>query len=681
MGSILEPLPTLVVCAAALSAGAVHVYHSGGLSKCSRRNTAKSDGVKMLAKKVSDLNVHRLSVVAEDASTRNVRFPFSIQEASKRGTVVDVLGEPVDLGNTTGILLGGVLGFSLTFWLSRGLRSRCKNSPAVPLTKRTTLVSSRSDILGDCTEMVSIDTELSFQKAFELTRSVIATPSSSPFSVPVQRTMSLLHAESEDAVFSGLTFSDDALNELGVLVERAAAAAELVTSSWLGTDQPSLGVDRFSSDENDTNMATLPAMTSRQSTCTEPYSKMPESMTSSDSVTTPPRPLQIGNQRKAQTDGNLDSDTQPAPVQILSSSLLRTCDNELAIGELTRLMNYTQSLSARSLCRPMSATKHPQVVQSSLGVADRITRAKERYLQACARLHGEPKSSFQSKTKSCDASGSRVETNALQPIDVVALQEVARKVEVALARSHVTQERMKSAARKAVRDTRDTAAKVRTDWSKTSSSRAPSWNSNSLLSDLDSEAGVHLRLGPGDQVTGKPDIFDHCMRSFSFRDKQEAFELVNDLEIDKGRGHVNDSSGIYHENSSPSESNCISPGASYGALALSLTGDAREGETLYAKVSGFVPQPGTAALSVRWQRGSVPCRTAEGRRPPSPTFRTILGAKSMSYTLTRADVRNVIRVAVALVNKSTEVTDNKGDERWSKYAFGAAITEIVVQPR
>ena len=122
MGSILEPLPTLVVCAAALSAGAVHVYHSGGLSKCSRRNTAKSDGVKMLAKKVSDLNVHRLSVVAEDASTRNVRFPFSIQEASKRGTVVDVLGEPVDLGNTTGILLGGVLGFSLTFWLSRGLR-------------------------------------------------------------------------------------------------------------------------------------------------------------------------------------------------------------------------------------------------------------------------------------------------------------------------------------------------------------------------------------------------------------------------------------------------------------------------------------------------------------------------------------------------------------------------------
>jgi hypothetical protein len=98
-------------------------------------------------------------------------------------------------------------------------------------------------------------------------------------------------------------------------------------------------------------------------------------------------------------------------------------------------------------------------------------------------------------------------------------------------------------------------------------------------------------------------------------------------------------------------------------------------------VPGFVAQPGTNALSVRWQRGSVPCRTGEGSWPPSLTFRTILGAKSMSYTLTRADVRSVIRVAVALISKSTKVTDNKVDDRWSKYAFGAAITEIVVQPR
>ena len=106
---ILETVPTVAVCAAVFSGVSVHMYHSGGLSKCSlRKKDAKSDGSKIGAKKASDLNVRGLSVAAADESTRSARFPFSMQEASERGTVIDVHGEPVDLGNETAILLGGV---------------------------------------------------------------------------------------------------------------------------------------------------------------------------------------------------------------------------------------------------------------------------------------------------------------------------------------------------------------------------------------------------------------------------------------------------------------------------------------------------------------------------------------------------------------------------------------------
>jgi hypothetical protein len=683
---ILETVPTVAVCAAVFSGVSVHMYHSGGLSKCSlRKKDAKSDGSKIGAKKASDLNVRGLSVAAADESTRSARFPFSMQEASERGTVIDVHGEPVDLGNETAILLGGVLGFNLAFWLSGRLRSPCKNISSVPPAMRTTSVSSRSDTLVDCQEMVSVDPESSFQKAFEVKKSVTATPSSSPFSDPVQRTMSVLRAAAEDASFSGLSFSDGALNELGVSVEHTVTEAEFVTSRLrkkLGNqfDQPSLTpalVARSGSDENDTNMATLSKM-SRRFTCMKTQHKMPESMTSSVSVRSPPCPLL----QRTQTVGYLDPDTLPAPVQEAASCSFNTCDHELATGKSSRLMNCTQSLSAQTLYGPVCAPNHPEVAQSSPGVADRITRAEERYHRARERLHGASSCRYQSKTKSYNADRDRAETFDSQTADVVVLHEVARKVEAALARSQISKERMQTAARKAVRDRRDNAAKVREDWSKASSSRAPSWHSSS---DLDLEARVHLGLGAGDQAKGKSDMFDGYMRSLSLRDKGDAFELVHDLEIDKGHGHFDDSSSyvIHCGVCSPSESSRTTahPASSHGALALSLIGDAREGETLSVIVPGFVAQPGTNALSVRWQRGSVPCRTGEGSWPPSLTFRTILGAKSMSYTLTRADVRSVIRVAVALISKSTEVTDNKVDDRWSKYAFGAAITEIVVQPR
>jgi hypothetical protein len=226
------------------------------------------------------------------------------------------------------------------------------------------------------------------------------------------------------------------------------------------------------------------------------------------------------------------------------------------------------------------------------------------------------------------------------------MQEMAAKVEAALARSQLAQERIHAAAREAVKEAREAAAKVREDWSKASSSRA-SWRSGrsagSARSDSDWGGGARNSRGglpeavpakqwaTGDEVKGKTDMFDRFMGSLSAININAESSTARGLSLedeinDENRGDGGDgggeggliddddmrlselsaspTDGATPEKKQPPKQATTHSGTMYGALSVSLVGEAREGEKLTLEVDQSALPPGAGAVNVRWQRGS-----------------------------------------------------------------------------
>ena len=120
------------------------------------------------------------------------------------------------------------------------------------------------------------------------------------------------------------------------------------------------------------------------------------------------------------------------------------------------------------------------------------------------------------------------------------------------------------------------------------------------------------------------------------------------------------------------------PETRLGVLSVSLAGDPREGETLTLRVDAAALPPDCGPVTLRWQRGATSAGTGGGSDPgtpraaPSapPAFKTILGARRASYTLTKADVGCVVRAVAAA-----------GDANAGGNVFGSAETRGAVSAR
>ena len=118
--------------------------------------------------------------------------------------------------------------------------------------------------------------------------------------------------------------------------------------------------------------------------------------------------------------------------------------------------------------------------------------------------------------------------------------EMAAKVDAALARSRLAQERIQAAVREAVREANEAAAKVREDWAKAPSSRASLSNRSRsepgglTRGDRPRGANPARRWAFGDEVKGKTDVFDRFMGSLSAiklaREGVEGTERVENAE-------------------------------------------------------------------------------------------------------------------------------------------------------
>jgi len=120
------------------------------------------------------------------------------------------------------------------------------------------------------------------------------------------------------------------------------------------------------------------------------------------------------------------------------------------------------------------------------------------------------------------------------------------------------------------------------------------------------------------------------------------------------------------------------PATRLGVLSVSLLGDPREGETLTLRVDAVALPPDCGPVTLRWQRGAHRAGPAGGSNPGTPragppappAFKTILGARRASYTLTKADVGCVVRAVAAA-----------GDANAGENVFGSAETRGAVAAR
>jgi len=120
------------------------------------------------------------------------------------------------------------------------------------------------------------------------------------------------------------------------------------------------------------------------------------------------------------------------------------------------------------------------------------------------------------------------------------------------------------------------------------------------------------------------------------------------------------------------------PATRLGVLSVSLLGDPREGETLTLRVDAVALPPDCGPVTLRWQRGAHRAGPAGGSNPGTPragppappAFKTILGARRASYTLTKADVGCVVRAVAAA-----------GDANAGANVFGSAETRGAVAAR
>ena len=271
------------------------------------------------------------------------------------------------------------------------------------------------------------------------------------------------------------------------------------------------------------------------------------------------------------------------------------------------------------------------------------------------------------------------------------VREMAEKARAALARSRLASERVAAAAERAARDADAEASRVREEWARRleRSPRATPGEAGNTQENTRELAVPADRWASSDEVRGKTDVLDRFMGALAdARAEKSAAEKRGADERDDGGGGAREeardapfgSAAVARETSEISAAaSAAKPATSLGVLSVSLLGDPREGETLTLRVDAAALPPDCGPVTLRWQRGAPPSLNAGGSNPASPrvpgasappAFKTILGARRASYTLTKADVGCVVRAVAAA-----------GDANAGGNVFGSAETRGAVAAR
>ena len=283
------------------------------------------------------------------------------------------------------------------------------------------------------------------------------------------------------------------------------------------------------------------------------------------------------------------------------------------------------------------------------------------------------------------------------------VREMAEKARAAAARSRLASARAATTAERAARDADAEASRVREAWAHRlaqSPRAAPGEPSGQGVS---RDAVPADRWASSDEVRGKTDVLDRFMDSLTDTRESSASGVggdEHDVDVSLAGGDNGTSGRVgVSEKSSASgdvhgageeardkateapkrEAAAAKPATRLGVLSVSLLGDPREGETLTLHVDAAALPPDCGPVTLRWQRGATSAGTCGGSSPgtpraglgqgPSapPAFKTILGARRASYTLTRADVGCVVRAVAAA-----------GDTNAGGNVFGSAETRGAV---
>ena len=294
------------------------------------------------------------------------------------------------------------------------------------------------------------------------------------------------------------------------------------------------------------------------------------------------------------------------------------------------------------------------------------------------------------------------------------VREMAEKARAAAARSRLASARAATTAERAARDADAEASRVREAWTRrlARSPRATPGD-DSLGQEVGSRDAVPAdRWASSDEVRGKTDVLDRFMgsltdmRASSPPDGEAAAGVGRDVGRDvdgpfasggdeggRREGDVSETSapraasggarggggGAARDEASAAQTEAAAtPATRLGVLSVSLLGDPREGETLTLRVDAVALPPDCGPVTLRWQRGAHRAGPAGGSNPGTPragppappAFKTILGARRASYTLTKADVGCVVRAVAAA-----------GDANAGANVFGSAETRGAVAAR
>ena len=553
--------------------------------------------------------------------------------------------------------------------------------------------------------------------SFEL--SAYTSAASSPFATPAREAMSALRRTAEKARAAGAPFPDAAVRRVEAIV-RSAEMSACASACASGGHTPKRGTE----DEND------------------------------EGTTKEAKDRAVG----AAAEGETTLDAAPRAALRPVTKLDAAREARRAFGEVKTMAEDVAAATAGLVAERGTPGEPNPALASAAGkendprgldspecsasaraariaseAEDRYRAARERLRDASSAASGERPSAGDAGAG--DASGGPpvppgASRDAATPESkpsaslarLSARDDVAAKVEAALARSRLAQERIHAAALAAAREAREAAAKVRAEWARapTISSRA-SWSNRS-------ESESVPRLSPrgavpasawavGDEAAGKTDVFDRFMGALS---NPETAEADRGADTEEGASRPDeDASGEPPAGSSPSATTTTSEtlggaddrapgggtdvgGAEGGPratneeeeeegsplrggarLEVSLSGEAREGETLTLRVDASESRArglGLGPVVLRWQRAKVPS-FGDGDAPapastPARDFRTIPGAREATYTLTGGDVGCVIRAVAA-----ADARDGSGGVGGQQSVFAAAQTDRAVERR
>ena len=707
-----------------------------------------------------------------DVDASGAAFPSS-SRAAARGYVVDADGRAVYVGDpgygAGALLLTGAASAALALAVARALSARdgdrsrddthdesnasntgpgaaeaCPKPPSHPASRLANLraktgsaraAGARAGFDAVARELRVLMEESPLQSpldsSFDI--SAISSTETSPFATPAREALSALRHTAKAAAQAGAPFSERALKEAEALVR---SAEERAVASVSGGNTPKAKTlhlppvdeaDEAAGRERESSAAAAAAAAERKAEMEATRARGNATETTSRPMASvrPPDTPGRDAEESAMATANKENDA----VRVLEAETKKDDD---ADADATT----TPAAAAAADGKPT-----PAAASSSSSSAERVRRAEDRYHRARERLRmasavsgssaeasssrgvdfargrGDDEGACRSDAATASWGTTRTGGESVSgragdspsPRESASMLEMAAKVEAALARSRLAQERIQAAAREAVREANEAAAKVREDWAKAPSSRA-SWSNRSgserggsTRGDRTQAANPARRWAFGDEVKGKTDVFDRFMGSLSAiklaREQVEGTERVDDGEgaegaefpesaptgVDTSFDDLIDEEGAAaaaaadRDDEGASAGSRAAPtagtlgtlgtlprdaidgtfprkehaeGPRLGALRVRLIGDAREGETLTLRVDSAAVPEGCGPLTLRWERGCA--RDGEGERSdaredfsPATAFRTILGAKGASYTCTSADVGCVVRAVAA----------------------------------